>query len=150
MFDRQYNFFGGRFMACFLAPVAEAIIVSAVQIGLKQKEKKEAKKQLTNELETKKKNSQFSKKLGWLNIMLWGGSFLLAIEHIWHGEIVAYPPFLTAMTNPADTHAMLMEIATVGVTMAILLTAVWGIMVALSYYFEKKRNNLQSVAKMEE
>lgn len=63
---------------------------------------------------------------------------MLLIEHIWHGEIVPWPPFLTAMSSPADTGAMLGEIATVGVTMAVLVTAVWGVMVLLSNRLEKK------------
>jgi len=57
--------------------------------------------------------------------MLWGGVFLLTIEHIWHGEVVPWPPFITAMNNPADIQPMLMEIVTVGGTMVLLVTAVW-------------------------
>ena len=60
--------------------------------------------------------------------MLWGGAVLLAFEHIWHGEIVPWFPFLTAMGNSADTSAMLYEMATVGVCMALLITAVWFVM----------------------
>ena len=61
---------------------------------------------------------------------------MLAVEHIWHGEIVPWPPFLTAMNNPADIGAMLVEIATVGVTMMALVTAVWGLMVLVSNRLE--------------
>jgi len=64
--------------------------------------------------------------------MLWGGTALLALEHVWHGEVVPWPPFLTAMENPADIGPMLHEIATVGVAMAITVTAVWGIMVLVA------------------
>ncbi|HBN81137.1 MAG TPA: hypothetical protein DD433_07140, partial [Ruminococcaceae bacterium] len=60
--------------------------------------------------------------------MLWGGVFLLAIEHVWHGEVVPWPPFLTAMNNPADIRPMLMEILTVGGTMVLFVTAVWFVM----------------------
>ena len=31
--------------------------------------------------------------IGWLNIMIWGGAIMLAVEHIAHGEIILYPPF---------------------------------------------------------
>jgi hypothetical protein len=65
------------------------------------------------------------RKLEWLNKALWGGGFLLTIEHIWHGEITFWPPFLTAMSNPADFEEMLHEMATVGVLMALFITAVW-------------------------
>jgi hypothetical protein len=70
----------------------------------------------------------WKRKLSWLNGMLWGGSILLLLEHIRHGEVVLYPPFLTAMHSPADTAAMLREMATTGVGMAVLVTAVWGVM----------------------
>ena len=58
--------------------------------------------------------------------MLWGGAALLAYEHVWHGEVVPWFPFLTAAANPEDAAVMLHEMATVGVTMALLVTAAWG------------------------
>ena len=70
--------------------------------------------------------------------MLYGGSFLLAVEHIYHGEIVLYPPFLTAMRSSEEISVMLHEIATVGVGMAVLVTAVWGIAVGLSAFIHKR------------
>lgn len=70
--------------------------------------------------------------MGWLNKMLWGGTLLLALEHVWHGEVTFTPPFLTAMQNPADTATMLHEMATVGVVMAVAVTAIWGIMVLVA------------------
>ena len=68
----------------------------------------------------------FSRKLKWLKNMLWGGAALLAYEHVWHGEVVPWFPFLTAAANPEDAAVMLHEMATVGVTMALLVTAAWG------------------------
>lgn len=67
----------------------------------------------------------FTRKLKWLTNLLWGGSLLLAYEHVWHGEVQPFFPFLTAMSDPADTAEMLHEIATVGVSMAVLITAIW-------------------------
>ena len=129
-------------MACFLVPVAEAIVVS---VARKRTEKKEKQNLLEHDrveglaVHTEKTAKvPFSRKLKWLTNMLWGGSFLLLIEHIWHGEVVPWPPFLTAMNSAADTSAMLHEMATVGVTMAVAVTAVWGVMVAVSNYREKK------------
>ena len=69
----------------------------------------------------------FSTKMKWLNNLLWGGSGLLMFEHLWHGEITPYFPFLTAMADPADMSAMLHEMATVGVCMALAITAVWAV-----------------------
>lgn len=62
---------------------------------------------------------------------------MLAIEHVGHGEVVPWPPFLTAMKNPADTAAMLHEMATAGLAMAIVVTITWAIMV-LIYSMPKK------------
>ncbi len=124
-------------MACFTAPLIEAIVVSAVKKGIEKKEKS-AMSGASDFKAAGRSGIPFSRKLGWLSKLLWGGSFLLAIEHIWHGEIVPWPPFLTAMNNPADIAPMLLEIATVGTAMMVLVTAVWGIMVLISNRIEKR------------
>jgi hypothetical protein len=111
-------------MACFLAPTAEAIVVTVVRKHMLKKEEAAAKAGKPVKSHTEN-IIPWSRKLAWLNNMLWGGVFLLAIEHIWHGEVVPWPPFLTAMRNPADIHPMLMEILTVGGSMMIFVTTVW-------------------------
>ena len=121
-------------MACFTAPLAEAIVISIVKSIVYKKHK-------TDELVKTSQNNDsgsITTKLGWLEKMLYGGSFLLAVEHIYHGEIVFYPPFLTAMRSPEEISVMLHEIATVGVGMAVLVTAVWGIAVGLSAFMHKR------------
>jgi hypothetical protein len=80
----------------------------------------------------------WSRKIGWLLNMLWGGVLLLAVEHVWHGEVVPWFPFLTAMGNPADKTAMFHEMATIGGGMAVLVTAVWGVMVLVADRFAKR------------
>ena len=77
------------------------------------------------------------KRLNWLNNMLWGGSALLAFEHVWHGEITLRAPFLTAITT-GETAGMLREMATSGVAMAVLVTAVWVGMVTAANSVQKK------------
>jgi len=57
---------------------------------------------------------------------------MLAVEHMAHEEVVLYPPFLTAMANPADIPVMLQEVATIGGTMTIAIVSVWGMLVALT------------------
>lgn len=79
----------------------------------------------------------FSAKLGWLNKLLWGGSALLAFEHVWHGEVVPFFPFLTAVES-GETAEMLAEMGSAGVMMAVLVTAAWGGMLAVSSAVEKK------------
>ena len=51
----------------------------------------------------------------------------MMIEHIFHGEIVPFYPFLTAMNDPEDTREMLYEILTVGGSMDVAITAVWAL-----------------------
>ena len=104
-------------MACFTAPLAEAVIVKAVEKSIEKKGS-----------ECSDNKVPLARKIKWLSTMLFGGSALLAFEHIWHGEITAWFPFLTAMSNKEDTITMLKEIGTVGVSMAVLITAVWLIM----------------------
>ena len=99
-------------MACFLVPGTEAVVTTVAQkvIGKEKAEKL---------------------KLSWLNTMLWGGVVLLAVEHIWHGEVVVWPPFLTAMSNPAEIGPMLYEMATIGTAMAVAITFAWIVLVAI-------------------
>ena len=109
-------------MACFVIPATEAIITTVATKIIEKKEMAADKSELTvvnKEL--------FSTKLKRLNKMLWGGSALLAFEHLWHGGIQPFFPFLTAAANEADAVNMLHEMSTVGVTMALLVTIVWGI-----------------------
>lgn len=110
-------------MACFTVPIVESVVVTALE---KSEEKKEFKAAGNGTLKVSKAMIPISRKLKWLNHMLLGGSVLLAFEHVWHGEVTPWFPFLTAMADKADTAAMLHEMATVGVSMAALVTAVWG------------------------
>ena len=108
-------------MACFLVPVGEAIVTTVAQKVIAKKEKN------AGSAGRGTVRGKWSQRLGWLNNMLWGGSFLLCLEHIWHGEIVPWWPFLTAMKNPEDTRVMAHEIATYGVTMAVAITIIWAV-----------------------
>lgn len=116
-------------MACFLVSAAEAAAVSALKKAEENKEAKEEK-----DSETQKISIPMSEKLRWLSNLLWGGAALLAFEHVWHGEVVPWFPFLTAMRDPADTAEMLHEMSTVGVCMALLITAVWFAMCKVADY----------------
>lgn len=133
-------------MACFTVPAAEAIITTVAEKIIKSKEKKAG---LSGAVDTKNENNDevakisFSTKLGWLNKMLWGGSALLAFEHVWHGEVVPFFPFLTAVRD-GNALEMLHEMATTGVTMALIVSAVWGLMVLVSNAIEKRKDNPQT------
>ncbi len=132
-------------MACFLVPATEAVVTTIATKVMESKEKQST--QVCAEdihVETEGK-IPFTRKMKWLNNMLWGGSALLAFEHVWHGEVVPYFPFLTATSDPASAAEMLHEMATAGVLMAVLVTAVWGCMVATVNHFEKKSENTDPV-----
>jgi len=102
-------------MACFLAPAAAAVITTGFR----------------------KKIPEYYH-IGWLNSMLWGGVMMLAVEHITHGEIIFYPPFLTAIKNPANTWIMLTEIVHVGGPMLLAIFTAWTVLVVISNFNSKK------------
>lgn len=117
-------------MACFLVPVAEAAVATV------------AKKTVESKPAESNNKIPFARKLKWLTNMLWGGAVLLCFEHVWHGEIVPWFPFLTAASNPADTAEMLHEMSTIGVTMAVIITAVWCGMLGVVKVMENKQQKL--------
>jgi hypothetical protein len=107
-------------MACFLAPMALAIIMTIVQVLTRHSD-------LTHKL-----------KLSALNAMLWGGVVILAAEHVFHGEITAWAPYLTAMSSPADTAVMLSEIASIGGSMTLAISGTWVAMLAVNSLMMKR------------
>jgi len=127
-------------MACFLVPVAEAVVTTVITKVVESKENKQAALKGANDNGSLEMENRipFSRKLKWLNNLLWGGSALLAFEHLWHGEIVPWFPFLSAASDSAAASVMLSEMATVGVSMAALVTAVWGVMLLVTNVMEKR------------
>lgn len=95
----------------FLVPAAEAVVTTIVSKTAKKEENPE--------------KIPMSRKLKWLSNLLWGGSALLCFEHVWHGEVVPWFPFLTAMSDPEETTIMLHEMVSVGDAMAVWLTVIW-------------------------
>ena len=110
-------------MACFTVPLATAVVASAAKAALPKSARR----------------GGFAGKLPWLGKMMFGGSFLLAIEHVYHGEIVFSPPFLTAAKEgPEAVGEMLHEMATRGVAMTVLVVAAWAAMVVASGLVERR------------
>jgi len=93
-------------MACFLVPSVLAIIISIVR-------------RVSN-------RSSGKLNLGLLEGLLWGGAGMLALEHIWHGELVPWPPFLTAMRSPEEWAIAIHEMSTAGIAMTLATVGVWG------------------------
>lgn len=102
-------------MACFITPAVAAIITTSLK---------------------KKIHPKYH--LEWLNLMFWGGVIMLIVDHLATGELVLYPPFLTAMKNPAEILIMLKEIITVGGTMTVAIIFTWLAMVIIANALEKK------------
>jgi len=97
-------------MACFLVPTAAGVA------GL---------------LAGKKMHKKY--RMNILNAMLWGGAAMLAVEHIAHGEVVPYPPFLTAGLSE-----VLPEMLKIGLPMTICIFIAWAIIVAITELMPKK------------
>lgn len=118
-------------MGCFLVPAAEAIVTTAAT-------KIVVKKEIETEIPEMKVRIPFSRKMKWLSNLLWGGSALLAFEHVWHGEVVPWFPFLTAAQEQQTLVEMLREMATAGTCMTLLVTGVWGLMLLAVSRIERK------------
>lgn len=124
-------------MACFVVTTAAAIGVGAAKYVVRHHEKKnmDLKPQVEDKL-------PMSKKLEYLELTLWGGSFLLAGEHYIHGEVSFKFPFLTAATEGKEAVLeMLKEMGTVGVGMLLILVGAWfaGLFVARAIRNRKKK-----------
>lgn len=104
-------------MACFITPLITGLLLKLI--------KKLVKPTIKNDLEI-------------LEIMLITGGVILAIEHVWHGEIVPYPPFLTAMQNPSDIPVLLREISVVGGSMTIATAVTWFSIISLKEKLKEK------------
>ncbi len=110
-------------MACFIAPATAAVITASMK---------------------KKVDPKYH--LEWLNTMLWGGVAMLIVEHVSHGEVVPFPPFLTAMNNPADIPVMLQEIATIGTSMTLAIVVTWAVMIVVAGGVERILNKKAVIA----
>lgn len=95
-------------MACFVIPMVEAIAVTVIR-----------------------KHNSGAKNLPALEKMLWGGTIMLVIDHIINGELSWKFPFFTALGQTGGWEVMWHEMLTVGVPMAVVVTAVWAVWAAL-------------------
>ena len=95
-------------MACFIVPMVEAIAVSALKKG-------------------NRKEGFVGRNLASLELMLWGGTIMLIVDHIINGELTWQFPFFTALAQEGGGVVMLREMLTVGLPMAVVITAVWAV-----------------------
>ncbi|GHU44384.1 hypothetical protein FACS1894111_11570 [Clostridia bacterium] len=137
-------------MACLLVPATEAVVTTIVRKVMVSKEQQTDTQSTEATLDHAEHSVTipFTRKLKWLSNMLWGGSALLAFEHIWHGEITPFFPFLTGVAE-GNAAGVLQEMATTGVSMAVLVTLVWTGMVAITNAMEKKEQSAAIAAKQD-
>ena len=105
-------------MSCFVVPLVEAIVVSACR-----KRAVQSGRPVWRELPALEK-------------MLWGGALMLIVDHVINGELTWRFPFFTALSLEGGGGVMLREMLTVGVPMALVLTAAWAVWALL-----KERNH---------
>ena len=79
---------------CFLVPLTQAIATTAYRVC------------------TKQTDTFVGRNLKTLELMLWGGSIMLVVDHIINGEFFAWNP---------------MELLTVGLPMSLAVTAIWAV-----------------------
>lgn len=93
-------------MACFIAPLVQAAATSALR-------------------KWGRKDGFIGRNLASLELMLWGGSVMLIVDHIINGELTWRFPFFTALGESGGGAVMLREILTVGLPMCLVITLVW-------------------------
>ena len=126
-------------MACFTVSAVAAIGVAIARHIVKHHENKlviEGKEVAPEKFGS---DTKWSKKLAYLELVLGSGSLVLAGEHIFHGEVTPFPPFITAMANAEDTATMWQEIGTIGVGMLAILVIAWLAGVLLVDYFKYRK-----------
>ncbi len=124
-------------MACFTVTLAAACGVTVARHIVA---KKENKKVLIDGENIIAKPEKWSNRLKYLELSLYGGSLLLAGEHLIHGEVTVIPPFLTALSSKEATQEMFVEMGTVGVPMLLAIVLVWIVAVFAVSAFRRKRN----------
>ena len=95
-------------MACFVVPLVQAIATSALR-------------------KWGRKDGFVGRNLKSLELMLWGGSVMLIVDHIINGELTWRFPFFTALGVEGGGAVILREMLTVGVPMSLVITAVWAV-----------------------
>jgi len=93
-------------MACFVVPLVQAIATSALR-------------------KFGRKEGFVARNIRSLELMLWGGSVMLIVDHIINGELTWRFPFFTALGQTGGGETVLREMLMVGVPMSVVLTLVW-------------------------
>ena len=95
-------------MSCFIVPLAQAVVTTVCRKVVKNSD-----------------GSVWKAQFPALEKMLWGGSLVLLVDHIAHGELFVFN---------------LEEMLTVGIPMSAVVTAVWAIMVLVKSPVAKRES----------
>lgn len=106
-------------MGCFIIPLTEAVATTALR-------RRAVKRQYAGV-----SLNPFAAHLRSLELMLWGGSLMLIVDHIINGEVTWMYPFFTALSQEGGGVTLLREMLTVGVPMSVLVTTVWLVYVLI-------------------
>ncbi len=98
-------------VACFITPLVVGVVLAVVKRLWRGAERA---------------------RLDVLVYLMLGGALVLAAEHAWHGEIVPWPPFLTAMKSPEDIPVVINEVTRVGGAMTLAVTGAWLLVLGLT------------------
>lgn len=93
-------------MACFVVPLVQAIATSAIR-------------------KWGRGDGFIGRNIQSLELMLWGGSVMLIVDHVINGELTWRFPFFTALGQTGGASIMLREMLLVGVPMSVIITLVW-------------------------
>ena len=93
-------------MACFVVPLIQAVATSALR-------------------KWGRKDGFIGQHIASLELMLWGGTGMLIVDHIINGELTWRFPFFTALGQSGGGAVMLREMLTVGVPMSVVITLAW-------------------------
>lgn len=92
-------------MACFITPLAAAILLSVLERVV----------------------PSLRGRMGLLRLLMWGGAVGLVADHVVNGELVPWPPFLTGWSPAAGLYPLLEEILLSGGLITVSISAFWGI-----------------------
>ena len=102
-------------MSCFIVPLVQAIGTTIYR------------KAAGESIHSPEANN-LKRNIPALELMLWGGTVMLIVDHIINGELTWAFPFLTALgKDGGGWSTVLHEILTVGVPMSLAITAVWTV-----------------------
>lgn len=110
-------------MACFIVPLTQAVATTLYRRHVEKKSSLAPSGAFWGKGAEGGKGASLQR----LELMLWGGSAMLILDHIISGEIMPVFPFFSALLTEGGGFTMLREMLTVGLPMSLLVTAIWGI-----------------------